>query len=169
MVDSTERRDKNAVCLAGEFAVLSQLALRNIDANMTLGHTKGVDILVSDPRTRRMYRLEVKTKLRRSGKQDHDSSIFGRFLGGWLMNKKHETMRDPSLFYCFVIMWKPEPKSQSRFFIIPSKVVATYLRKERRVWLAAYKKQKKQVKPNEMRTLRIGFKNVKYPIPTRQV
>jgi len=34
----------NSVSLAGEFAVLSQLALRGYDANMTLGHTKGVDI-----------------------------------------------------------------------------------------------------------------------------
>jgi hypothetical protein len=38
---------KNQVSLAGEFAVLSQLALRGFDANMTLGNTKGVDILVS--------------------------------------------------------------------------------------------------------------------------
>jgi hypothetical protein len=30
--------DKNLRSLAGEFAVLSQLALRGIDANLTLGH-----------------------------------------------------------------------------------------------------------------------------------
>ena len=35
----------NQVSLAGEFAVLSQLALRGYDANLTLGNTKGVDIL----------------------------------------------------------------------------------------------------------------------------
>ena len=51
----------NAVSLAGEFIVLSQLALRGYDANMTLGHTKGVDILVADPRSGRMRKLEVKT------------------------------------------------------------------------------------------------------------
>jgi hypothetical protein len=44
--------DKNTIALAGELAVLSQLALHGYDANMTLGHTKGVDILVSDPKTK---------------------------------------------------------------------------------------------------------------------
>jgi len=34
----------NAVSLAGEFAVLSQLALRGYDAIMTLGHTKAVHL-----------------------------------------------------------------------------------------------------------------------------
>jgi hypothetical protein len=35
--------------IAGEFAVLCQLALRGYDANMTVGRTKSVDILVSVP------------------------------------------------------------------------------------------------------------------------
>ena len=37
----------NRTALAGEFAVLSQLALCGYDANMTLGNTKSVDILVA--------------------------------------------------------------------------------------------------------------------------
>ena len=36
--------DKNTIALAGEFAVLSQLALHGYDANMTRGHTKNFDI-----------------------------------------------------------------------------------------------------------------------------
>jgi hypothetical protein len=120
-----KRKDKNAVSLAGEFAVLSQLALRNFDANMTLGRTKGVDILVSDPRSKKMYRLEVKTKPRESSKQVSESKIFGTVIGGWVMSKKHETHPEPSLFYRFVIIWQQTKKS--RFFIIPSKVVARYV------------------------------------------
>ena len=80
-------KDKNAISLAGEFAVLSQLALRNYDANMTLGHTKGVDILVSDPGSRKMYRLEVKTRLRQSDKKRAKTRIFGTVIAGWLMSK----------------------------------------------------------------------------------
>ena len=53
--------NSNSISLAGEFAVLSQLALRGYDANMTLGNTKGVDILVSNPVNEKMYQLEVKT------------------------------------------------------------------------------------------------------------
>ena len=56
--------NSNSVSLAGEYAVLSQLALRGYDANMTLGRTKGVDILVSNPKTGKMLKLEVKTNLR---------------------------------------------------------------------------------------------------------
>ncbi len=78
------KTNKNGVSLAGEFAVLSQLALLNYDANMTLGHTKGVDILVSDPGTGKMFKLEVKTKLRESDKQVSESRIFGESIGDWL-------------------------------------------------------------------------------------
>jgi hypothetical protein len=54
MKNKTVKRNRstinsNSISLAGEFAVLSHLALRGYDANMTLGRTKGVDILVSDP------------------------------------------------------------------------------------------------------------------------
>ncbi|HEX5424829.1 MAG TPA: hypothetical protein VFW94_14875 [Candidatus Acidoferrales bacterium] len=156
--------DKNAICLAGEFAVLSQLALLGYDANMTLGHTKGVDILVSNPRTNRMCRLEVKTKLRKSDKQVSKSKIFGTAIGGWVMAQKHEAVTDPSIFYCFVII--REAKKKFRFFIIPSRVVARYVREEHRHWLKAKKKEGKKVKPNDMRTLRIGFRKNKYVIAT---
>ena len=58
-----ERISPNSVALAGEFAVLSQLALYGYDANMTLVRTKSVDILASDPKTDKFYQIEVKTKL----------------------------------------------------------------------------------------------------------
>jgi hypothetical protein len=105
------KKDNNSVSLAGEFAVLSQLALHDYDANMTLGRTKGVDILVSHPGTKKMYRLEVKTKYRRSPKELHISKVHGRVKGGWMMGKKHESLIDPSLFYCFVVI--SEAKSAS--------------------------------------------------------
>lgn len=162
-----KRKDKNAVSLAGEFAVLSQLALRNCDANMTLGRTKGVDILVSDTGSSKMYRLEVKTKLRESDKQSSESSIFGKVIGSWMMSKKHEARPDPLLFYCFVIIWQQTKKS--RFFVIPSKVVARYVRKQHRLWLAKKKKEGKRVKDTEMREFRIGFANEKYAIATPTV
>jgi len=158
--------DKNAVSLAGEFAVLSQLALQNYDANMTLGHTKGVDILVSDPRSRRMLRLEVKTKLRTSDRDVAISKIFGTVLGGWMMSEKHEATVDPSLFYCFVIIWQRTKESQ--FFIVPSKVVARYVKKEHQLWLAT-KRGAKKVNDNKMRTFRLGFKGNKYQVPTPTV
>lgn len=159
-----ERKDKNTISLAGEFAVLSQLALQDYDASMTLGHTKGVDILVSDPRSKKMHRLEVKTNLRKNDKDVAKSKIFGRVMGGWIMSEKHETIDDPSLFYCFVIIWQRTKKS--RFFIIPSRVVARYVREQHQLWLTEKRKEGKRVKDSKMRNLRIGFEGKKYPIPT---
>jgi hypothetical protein len=159
-----ETKDKNAVSLAGEFAVLSQLALRNLDANMTLGRTKGVDILVSNPRNNKMYRLEAKTKLRVSDNEVAESRIFGTTVGRWMMSKKHETRTDPLLFYCFVIIWKRTKKF--KFFIIPSEVVARYVREQHQLYLAESKKNGKKVKDTEMRAFRIGFKKHKYRILT---
>ena len=158
------KKNKNSISLAGEFAVLSQLALENYDANMTLGRTKGVDILVSDPRSQRMYRLEVKTKLRTNDKQRTESGMFGPVIGGWMMSQKHENAIDPSLFYCFVIIW--QRTKESRFFIIPSKVVARYVKEEHQLWLARKEKEGKRVKDTEMRVLRIGFDDEKYEIAT---
>ena len=162
----TNKRDNNSVSLAGEFAVLSQLALRNYDANMTLGHTKNVDILVSDPRTNRMYKLEVKTTLRRSDKQI-ESQIFGTVIGHWMMSVKHETSMDPALFYCFVIIWEQTKGAKgARFFIVPSKVVARYVKEQHQLWLAEKRKEGKKVKDTEMRTFRAGLRNRDYAIPT---
>src|SRR5258708_6865696 len=76
--DEARALNKNSVSIAGEYAVLSQLAARGYDANMTLGRTKGVDILVSDPNSGRMLKLEVKTN--RGGLYDCLENIFARGL-----------------------------------------------------------------------------------------
>ena len=44
------RRPSTYSSLAGEFLVLGELALRGLDGTLTLGHTKGVDILVHNPK-----------------------------------------------------------------------------------------------------------------------
>ncbi len=92
----------NSVSLAGEFAVLSQLALRGFDANLTLGRTKSVDILDSDPKTGKMYQLEVKTNYTNTRRKPVASKIFGKYISDWIMSKKHEDIISPTLFYCFV-------------------------------------------------------------------
>jgi hypothetical protein len=50
----------NYTSLAGEFFVLGELALRRLDASMTLGHTKEIDILVLNRATGRTFKVEVK-------------------------------------------------------------------------------------------------------------
>jgi hypothetical protein len=158
--------DNNSVALAGEFAVLSRLMLEGWIANLALGRTKGVDILLSHPETKKSYRLEVKTKYRESPKVKTASKMFGEVLGGWIMDEKNEKS-DPSLFYCFVIISVPNELAL-RFFIIPSAVVADYLKAEHAYWLKQSKLAGRLVKNSSIRTLRIGFeqKQKAYPLNT---
>jgi len=122
---------KNQIALAGEFAVLSQLALRGYDANMTLGNTKSVDILLSHPSTQNMYKLEVKTHFDNSSYRSGD---FGLVEAGWRMGDKHETITDPTLFYCFVSI--ANNTHHFDFYIVPSVVVAKFVKESHMYWLS---------------------------------
>ena len=150
---------KNSVALAGEFAVLSQLALRGYDANMTLGHTKSVDILISDPNKGKMYKLEVKTSF---GSKPSRSKLFGYTLN-WMMGEKHETISDPSLYYCFVNIERET--NVFRFFIVPSQIVADYVRIQHKIWLERNPDLSKAEKDIPMRQFRVGVED-DYNIPT---
>lgn len=126
--------DKNTLSLAGEFATLSQLALEGKVANLTLGHTKGVDILVADPEQNgKMYKLEVKSV---RNKKTGQNKLFGKVLS-WRMQKKNELLKDKDLFYCFVNIRDQEPTKVIDFYIVPSAVVADTLYRDHRKWLAA--------------------------------
>jgi len=140
------------------------LALEEYDASLTLGHTKGGDILVSHPGNRKMFKLGVKTKYRTSPKEQNNSKVHGIVKGGWIMDEKHERMIDPSLFYCFVII--SEAKTAFQFYIVPSRVVARYLKEEHTLWLKEKRKEGKRVKDTRMRVFRIGFKGNKYQVAT---
>jgi hypothetical protein len=161
------KKDNNSISLAGEFAVLAQLALRGYDANMTLGRTKGVDILVSHPGTGKMFKLEVKTKYRASSKNMHKSAIFGKVKGEWMMGQKQEGWVDPALFYCFVIISPGTTTFQ--FYIVPSSVVAKYVKEQQAHWLRETKRQGKPGKDSKIRLFRIGFEANTYPVSTPTV
>ena len=161
-MEKISKISSNSVSLAGEFAVLSQLALRGYDANMTLGHTKGVDILVSHPKTQKMYQLEVKTNYKNSRNEPSNSKVHGKSVSGWIMHKNHEKIIAQNLFYCFVNIGKNT--NVFKFYIVPSKVVADYVTKEHKHWLKEKKKEGKNVKDSDMRIIRIGVQGEKYKV-----
>ena len=77
--------------LAGEFYVLAQLTARGFDASLTLGNTKGVDILVMNNDKNIGFRVEVKTSSskptnEKTFKDWHPTPIYS-----WLLSKKNET------------------------------------------------------------------------------
>lgn len=145
---------KNKTSLAGEFATLSQLALRGFDANLTLGHTKGVDILLSDPGTDTMRRIEVKTAFDRS---PYESKDFGYVVCAWQLGKKNESITDPNLFYSFVNI--EEDTKSFEFYIVPSQVVAEFLTKSHQYWLDGDESRK----DSTMRQFMLGSSEHKYP------
>lgn len=150
--------NKNQISLAGEFAVLSKLSLLGFDANLTLGNTKGVDILASNPATGKMFKIEVKTSLKK-GNYVKNSKDFGSNIE-WLLGEGSETNSDKNLFYVFVIL--AEDGGQ-RFFIVPSSKVSEYCKREHQVWLSGKGKRK----TGGIRTFRIGVDpKFKYPLKT---
>ena len=168
-VEETISLEIPRVSLAGEFAVLSQLALRGKDANMTLGNTKGVDILVSDPATGRMLKLEVKTNYRKNRSEFANSKMFGKILScsGWMLKEKngeYDEKKDANLFYCFVNITK-ETK-QCKFYVVPAKVVAQYVREENKLFHEERRPKGNEAKVTDMRQLRLGVRGEKYSIPT---
>ena len=122
---------------------------------MTRGRTKGVDILVSDPDSRRMWKIEVKTNYRKSRERPTVSRLHGRTLSSWIMQKKHETISDSTLFYCFVNIGTPT--NVFKFYIVPSAVVARYVKDQHAHWLRSG-----TVKDSDMRIFRIGKGTERY-------
>jgi hypothetical protein len=147
---SPKRDDKNLVALAGEYHVLAQLAERGIVGALTLGHTKGIDILAHNPRTGRMRRVEVKTTRRRPAPALlwHPGSAKAY---AWTMSVKHEAIRDANLIYCFV--WLGGPPTSPLVFVVPAADVAKYVKWEHRLWLRSRKR--KPDPNNPMRQFRV--------------
>ena len=139
--------DNSQVGLAGEFYVLAQLAHRGLVGTLTLSNTKGVDILVTNQEIRRFFKVEVKTTTKPASRE----RLFGTEPSfKWPMHQKHELIQDSDLYYIFVCL--QEPVKKPRFFIVPSKIVADYVRTQHEFWLKT-----RSHEPNEttMRRFRI--------------
>jgi hypothetical protein len=89
-------------------------------AALTPTGAKGVDILISDGDGGHLAAIQVKTS-------SDEVTV------GWRMHEKHETMRNPRLFYCFV---DPGPHLAPTCYIVPSAVVADHVYSTHRAWLA---------------------------------
>lgn len=151
---------KNSIALAGEFLVLSRLSLKDCVATLTLGHTKGVDILLTNPKTGKLFKLEVKTTTNGNTKTKH----YGTNIE-WQMDIKHETIIDKNLFYCFVQLEKGMPDNP-RFFIVPSETVAKAVKEDDEYYFSY--EHKRQVKHTNMRLFRIGVNNESRGLPATE-
>jgi hypothetical protein len=62
----TSPRDTQLTGMAGEFLVVGQLFKRELQASITLGNAKSVDVLAYNPRTDRQFAISVKSLRRRN-------------------------------------------------------------------------------------------------------
>ena len=121
---------------------MPRLFLEGYEATLTLGNTKGIDILIYNPKNNKQFKVEVKTSTTIS-----NECLFGGKVISWFMNKKHQIITDPTLIYCFVYINKTT--KGYRIFFVPSKDIAEYCKWSHQHWLKS--EHKKKVKDSDMR------------------
>jgi len=124
--------------VSGEYFVAAELSRQGYIASVTLRNTKGIDILVSNQDASKSVGIQVKTN---RGKRKE-----------WVLNQKAENYFGDGLFYIFVNL-KGEDESPD-FYIVPSKVVANYIKKEHQEWLRTPGRKGQPHKENPMRMFR---------------
>ena len=137
---------KNNIGVAGEFYMAHVLAKHNFKVNVSLGRTEGFDLFIQNPQGENLT-VSVKTTYSNESK----------FL---LMNEKHETLIDESLFYAFVRLNMPDGVPE--FWIIPSTIVAPVIKKAYKIWLETPARNGSAHNKTSMRDLYLG---VRYNFP----
>ena len=113
-------RDKQLVGAAGEHLVLSRLLNLGYLAAPAPRGTRKVDVLVNHLDGKAPCLIQVKTRTGIDANQ------------GWHMAVKHEDMKDPDMFYCFVALGDIE----SNIYVIPAKKVAEVVKDSHARWLS---------------------------------
>ena len=146
--------DKTQIGLAGEYYVLAQLTARGLIATLTLGNTKGIDILVTNQEINKLFKVEVKTTIHSTSRE----KLFhkNKETYHWPMSKKHEAIKDDNLIYCFVLIKNAD--KMPKFFLVPSKEVARYVKWEHKHWLES---RSNKVQETDMRRFRIEIDDPK--------
>ena len=142
---------QNNIGLTGEFYAMHRLLLEGYEACLTLGNTKGIDIFVYNPRNGKQFKVEVKTSTTIANEK-----LFGKNMK-WIMNKKHESVNDKNLIYCFVFIDKTG-KEKTRIFFYRPEDINLYLYTQHKKWLHAEHKNK--VKDADMRIFRISSEHI---------
>jgi hypothetical protein len=105
--------------IAGEYFVAGELSRRGYIASITLRNTKGVDILCSSSDTIKTAAIQVKTNRGSTRK--------------WMLTKKAEDNFADNLFYVFVTL--NNNQKSPNYFIVPSDIVAEYVKTSHSTWL----------------------------------
>lgn len=130
---------------AGEHFVMCQLLRRNMIAALAPTGVPNTDIVVTDKLGDRLCAVQV--KVRREVGSD----------GGWHMGQKHEDLISPNLFYCFVDFGS-SLTDPPRTWVVPSAVVAKFVREIHQDWLHTPGKKGQQRNDNNLRRFMPEYK-----------
>lgn len=144
--------NQNQVGLAGEYYVLAQLTAHGYLATLTLDHSTGVAILVTNYDINKIFKVKVKTSIKKPSKSKYFGD--GKFYT-WAMNEKHERIMKLNLVYCFVHFH--DALSLPKFFLVPSMQVADYVEWQHKFWL-----KESGGRDTAMRQFRINTKDPHY-------
>jgi hypothetical protein len=127
--------EKGKTGVSGEYFVAAELSRRGFVASISLKNTKGIDILVSSEDGSKARAIQVK-----SSSDDKRS---------WILSHKAEVDFNNNLFYVFVNLKSLQDRPD--YYIVPSKVVAKYVRESHASWLAGTSKSGKSRNDSTMR------------------
>ena len=123
--------------VSGEYFVAAELSKRGYIASITLRNTRGIDILCSNADASKHVSIQVKTTQ--------------KSRNSWMLDKKLEEYYSPKHFYVFVSL---NSKEHPKFFIVPSKIVANYIKSGHQKWLKSKNKTGKKRKDTSLRKFR---------------
>jgi len=135
---TTTKLPHTLVGVSGEYFVAAELSRRGYVASITLRNTRGVDILATNSKASKHVSIQVKTNT--SGKRC------------WILNEKAESDSSKSHFYVFVNL--KNCGQLPEYFILPSEVVADFVREDYRQWISQKGRNGKAHMDNPVRQFR---------------
>ncbi|MCX7749210.1 MAG: aspartate ammonia-lyase [Clostridia bacterium] len=120
--------------VSGEHFVAAELSRRGYIASLTSKNTKGIDLLASNEDASKTIGIQVKTN---QGSRK-----------AWLLNEKCEEFYSDTLHYVFVNL---NGTGTPDYYIVPSTIVAEYIKKAHQNWLDTPGKSGKPHKDTAMR------------------
>lgn len=124
--------------VTGEYFVAAELSQRGYIASITLRNTRGIDILASNANASKQVGIQVKTN-------KYNKPV-------WLLNEKAEDYFAENLFYVFVCL--KSLNEHPDFYVVPSVIVAKYIKRTHHEWLVTPGKRGQQRNDSSMRNFR---------------
>ena len=116
----SEKLSSGLTGISGEYFVAAELSRRGFMASITLRNNDSIDIHASKLSNNKIFAIQVKSN--QSGNRS------------WILNKKSELHQKENFFYIFVSL-KGESE-RPEYFIVPSKNVADFVKRDNTHWLA---------------------------------